>query len=313
MLTVEHIPMPSPKANEVRVRVEATSVTSGDTRLRGLLKAGIFWFPLRVMFGLFRPRQPTPGMEFAGTIDAVGAGVIEFRTGDPVFGKVLHGANAEYLVMPADATITRRPDVLSSAKAAAVPFGALAALAFLRDVARIEPGERLLIVGASGSVGVFAIQLARHLGASVTGVCSSANAALVRELGAHQLIDYRSEDFTLRAEMYDVILDTLGVTRFSQCRRILSPHGRHVFVSSQLRELVQAAWTRLRPGKRVLCGFSDGSKGDLQFISGLIERGILRPVIDREYDLDDIVAAHRFVETGRKRGSLIIRVVPEQI
>lgn len=312
VLTVEDIPMPSLKPGNVRVRVEVTSVTTGDTRLRGFAGAGVYWLPLRLMFGVFRPRQPTPGMEFAGTIDAVADDVTEFKPGDAVFGMVLRGANAEYLVMPASATIALRPPVLSNVQAAAVPFGALAALAFLRDIARLTPGEKILIAGASGSVGVFAVQLARYFGATVTGVCSSANAKLVSDLGANAVIDYTSEDFTQRTERYDIILDTLRVTRFSRCKRILSPNGRHVFVSSQLRELLQAVWTSLRPGKRVICGFSSGSKADLHLISGLIATGILRSVIDREFELDDIVAAHRFVETGRKKGCLIVRVAADQ-
>lgn len=313
VLTVEDIPIPSPKPDQVRVRVEATSVTTGDTRLRGFAGAGVFWLPLRLMFGIFRPRRPTPGMEFSGTIDAVGAAVTEFAPGDPVFGMVLRGANAEYLVMPARGTIARRPAGLISAQTAAVPFGALAALAFLRDFARLRAGEKILVVGASGSVGVFAVQLARHFGADVTGVCSSANTALVGELGAHTVIDYKCEDFTQGGDRYDLILDTLGVSRFSRCKRVLKSEGRQVFVSFQFHHLLQAAWTYLRPGKRVICGFSGGSKADLQYIIGLVASGTLRPVIDHEYDLDDIVAAHRYVETGRKRGSLIVRVATEHI
>lgn len=311
VLKVEDIPVPLPKPNEVRVRVEATSVTSGDARLRGFTKAGIFWLPLRLMFGVLRPRYPISGMEFAGTIDAAGDAVTEFKIGDAVFGKVLRGANAEYLNVPADGQIAIRPVGLSCAQAAAVPFGAIAALAFLRDIARLKFGEKILIVGASGSVGVFAVQLARHFGATVTAVCSGANAALVSELGAHKVINYTTEDFNRRAELYDIILDTVGVTRFSRCRQTLSPKGRHVFVSSQFREICQAVWTSLRPGKRVICGFSGGSKADLKSISALIEKGILKPVVDREIRLEEIVEAHRYVETGRKRGSLIISIAAD--
>jgi NADPH:quinone reductase-like Zn-dependent oxidoreductase len=218
-------------------------------------------------------------------------------------------ANAEYVVIPESGAIVAKPESLSFAHAAATPFGALAALTFLRDVGRVKPGQRVLIYGASGAVGVFAVQLAKHFGAEVTAVCSTRNAQLVKSLGADAVIDYSTTNFLEVPGIYDVILDTVGGTSFSHCRSILAPNGRHVFLVQGLRELVQAIWTSLRAGKRVIAGVtSRDSKDNLLFVSHLAERGVVRPVIDRRYDLNEIGAAHQYVETGRKRGAVVIDV-----
>lgn len=308
VLRIEEIPVPDLGPDEVRVRVEATSVTSGDVKLRNFRNAGGFWLPLRLMFGLLRPRQPVTGMEFAGSVDEAGENVTEFKSGDPVFGMVLRGANAEYIVLPANAIIVRRPDDLCAQRAAGVPFGALAALAFLRDFAKIKPGEHIAVVGASGAVGVFAIQLAKLFGATVTAVCSGRNAALVADLGADRVVDYQREDFTRHPGCYDVVLDTQGVTSFTDCRRVLAARGRHVFVSAKLHHFVQSLWTSIRPGKRVVCGFSMGSRTDLEAVTQLVAGGVLRPVIDRQFELCEVVAAHRLVEAGHKRGAVVLNV-----
>lgn len=192
-----------------------------------------------------------------------------------------------------------------------VPFGALSALAFLRDFVKIKPGQKILIYGASGAVGMFAVQLARYFGAHVTGVCSTANLERVTMLGADQVIDYSKVDFTRGADVYDAILDTVGGTSFSRSKRVLTPFGRHVFVVQTLTQLLQALWTSMRRGKRVIVGFSGGdSKDDLLLIKSLIEAGRIRPVIDRTYRLQEIVEAHRYVDTGRKRGGVAISVAP---
>lgn len=213
VLKVEEIERPSPKHNEVLVKVEATSVTSGDVRMRAFTGAGTFWLPMRLLFGILRPRNPVPGMEFAGRIAAVGKDVSSFRVGDAVFGMRIGGANAEFVVVPEAGAIATKPDSLSFEDAAATPFGALSALAFLRDIARVRPGQKLLIYGASGAVGLFAVQLARHFGANVTGVCSTANIEMVKALGADIVIDYTTNDFTRGAVVYDIILDTVGARR----------------------------------------------------------------------------------------------------
>ena len=309
VLQIEDVERPVPKANEVLVAVHSTSVTSGDARMRAFKGAGIFWLPMRLIFGVLRPRNPITGMEFSGRVAEVGKGVTTFRVGDPVFGMKIGGANAEYVAVRETAAIALKPAALGFKEAAVTPFGALSALDFVRDFAKLKRGEKILIHGASGAVGVFAVQLAKLMGATVTAVCSSANVGLVKALGADTVIDYTTIDFTQAPEVYDVILDTVGGTSFSRSKRVLAPNGRHVFVVQDWPQLLQALWTSMRPGKRVICGFSGGdSTADIAQIAGLIEQGIIRPVADRTFQLGAIVDAHRYVETGRKRGGVVVSV-----
>lgn len=309
VLAIETLERPRPKRGEVLVRVTNSTVTSGDTRLRGFRGPLIFWLPLRLAFGLFRPRQPVTGMEFAGEVVALGPAVTGLRLGDRVFGLKIGGANAEYVTAKATAALARCPSRHSDEQCAATPFGALSALSFVRDIAQVRPGERILIHGASGAVGVFAVQLAKILGAHVTAVCSARNAQMVAGLGADRVLDYASPDFRLEPEAYDVILDTVGATQFSRCRHALVATGRHVFAEVDGGRLLQSVWTSFRPGPRVLCGFSAGdSLADLTLIAQYLDCGVLRPVIDRRYTIEQIVEAHRYVELGRKRGAVVIRI-----
>ena len=306
VLRIEEIPSPSVGPKDVRVRVHATTVTSGDARLRACRGPAIFWLPLRLIFGLRRLRQPVLGMEFSGVVQAAGAGVEELKVGDPVFGIVTQGAHAEYLSMPSDGAIAPRPACLSDAEAAALPFGAISALVFLRDVAKLRAGERLLVVGAAGGVGVFAVQLGRHFGAHVTALCSADAFPLVRELGAHAVLERGREDAMGRQ---DVILDTVGGLSFSQVRHRLAPGGRFVTLSFGLSGLLGMLWTWLRPGPRLLCGFAANDPGDLAIIAAMAAAGTLRPVISRSYALEEAAEAHRYVDSGRKRGSAVLRVI----
>ena len=310
VLRIEDVPLPAIGARDIRVRVHASTVTSGDARLRGLRASAIFRLPIRLAFGLRGPRQPIPGMEFAGEVDAVGTEVTRFRPGQAVFGIVLRGANAEYLTIREDAAVLPIPAGLTFAEAAAVPFGALAALAFLRDVARLQRGERVLVVGAAGNVGVFAVQIAKQLGAHVTGLCSAANAELVRSLGADAVIDRSLGPRGATPEAFDVIFDTIGATRFAEWRPHLAPRGRHVFLSFGARQMVQMAMTSLGRGRRVLCGFSGNDPDALAYIAAMLEAGAIRPVIGRRCRLDDIVEAHREVDGGGKRASTVIWLGP---
>lgn len=310
VLRIENVPLPPIGARDIRLRVHASTVTSGDARLRGLRASAIFRLPIRLAFGLRGPRQPIPGMEFAGEVDAAGTEVTRFRPGQAVFGIVLRGANAEYLTIREDAAVLPIPAGLTFAEAAAVPFGALAALAFLRDVARLQRGERVLVVGAAGNVGVFAVQIAKQLGAHVTGLCSAANAELVRSLGADAVIDRSLGPRGATPEAFDVIFDTIGATRVAEWRPHLAPRGRHVFLSFGAWEMVQMAVTSLGGGRRVLCGFSGNDPDGLAHIAAMLEAGAIRPVIGRQYPFHDIVEAHREVDGGGKRASTVIWLGP---
>ncbi|MBS7792232.1 NAD(P)-dependent alcohol dehydrogenase [Roseococcus sp. SDR] len=308
-LTLGEAPIPEPGPGEIRIRVHATTVTSGDARLRGCQGAGIFWLPLRLAYGLTRPRHPIPGMEFAGVVEALGAEVTGFTIGDRVFGLAPRGAHAECLVMAETGCIARQPAGLSHAEAAALPFGGLTALVFLRDVAQIRTGEHILIHGAGGAVGVHLVQLARHFGLTVTAVASARHGLLLRSLGADVVLDRAAEDFTAGAARYDIVLDAVGGTGAQAVSRVLTPRGRHVFVNFGTRDMGLMLASRLRPGPRVLCGYAPGRQADLLTLRDLVEQGAIRPVIGHRMPLTGIIAAHALVDSGRKQGALVIEIL----
>lgn len=308
-LKIEELEKPVPKANEVLIKVHATTVTSGDAKMRGSRGAGIFWLPMRMVLGFRGLRNPILGMEFAGQIVAIGPDVNEFAIDDMVFGMKIGGANAEFVAIAETAAIALKPHRLSFEQAAAVPFGALSALTFLRKFAMLEAGQRILINGASGSVGVFAVQLAKEIRAHVTAVCSTRNINLVQSLGADRVIDYTIDDFTKDSSAYDVIFDTVGNTSFFKCRRVLTNQGRHVFLVYQLPQILQALGTALVRGKRVICGINmRESRSDIMEIKELIEARRIRPIIDITYLLKWIVEAHHYVDSGRKRGAVVVSI-----
>lgn len=306
VLRIEKIAKPEPKDGELLVEVHASAVTTADWRIRASAFPGYAWLPGRLMFGLFRPRNRVLGTDFAGKVAAMGPNVTGFAIGDEVFGFSGKGGHAEFLTLAADGAIAAKPKKLDFAEAAAVPFGAMSALVFLRDFAKVQPGQKVLVNGASGGVGVFAVQLAKHFGAEVTGVCSTGNIKLVKSLGAKHVIDYTKEDFAGTGMQWDVILDTVGKTSFSQCRTALTPEGRYVPLEFGFREIVQALATSMSKGQRVLVGVSGDTKEDIEFIAGLLQAGKLKPVIDRRYPLKKIADAHRRVESRHKTGSVIV-------
>jgi NADPH:quinone reductase-like Zn-dependent oxidoreductase len=302
---------PKVAPDAVLVRVQAASVTTADYRFRASVFPPVFWLPGRLMIGLFRPRNPVLGMDFSGVVEAVGTRVERFRAGDRVFGSAdatTRGAHAEYVAVRESGAILHRPACLSDEQAAAVPFGANAALAFIRDFGAVRPGQRVLVVGASGGVGIWAVQLARHLGAEVTGVCSGQNAELVRSLGAQRVIDYTTDAAVPSGETYDLIFDTIGVTTFAGCRSALTARGLYLPLNSALREMAQAVATAWGSGPRVRFAISQNTRESLEYIAGLIEAGVLQPVVDRVYPMDEIAAAHRRVESRHKRGSVIVSI-----
>jgi NADPH:quinone reductase-like Zn-dependent oxidoreductase len=304
VVRVEDVPRPDPKANEVLIKVRASTVSAGDARLRSARVPPGFGVLLRLGFGIFGPRRPILGWEFAGEVAAVGPSVSRFAPGDRVFG-VRMGSHAEYVAAPADNTVPIPPSV-GYEDAAALVFGGMTTLFYLRDKAKIQLGERVAVNGASGAVGTAAVQLAKHFGAIVTGVCSAANADLVRSLGAARVVDYTREDFTKIGDTYDIILDAVGNCPFSRCERALAPEGRLLLVVSSLGEMLRGLVQPSRAGRKVLTGVGSPRSDDLILLAELAASGALKPVIDRTYPLARIADAHAYVDTGRKRGSVII-------
>lgn len=308
VLEIGEIGRPTIADNQVLVKVRASAVTTADWRIRASAFPAYAWLPGRLMFGLFAPKNKVLGSDFAGDVVSVGKAVTRFAPGDAVFGFAGSGAHAEYVAIAEDGPMAPKPDTLGYDEAAAVPFGALSALVFLRDFARIKPGQKVLINGASGGVGVFAVQLARHFGAEVTGVASTANLDLVRSIGADHAIDYTAEDFASNGKTYDLIFDTVGKTTFSGVRHALTPEGIFLPIEFGLREIGQSLITSMTGGKRVKIGVSGDTRADLAVIAELLAQGTIRPVIDGRYPLARIADAHRRVETRHKTGSVVVMI-----
>jgi NADPH:quinone reductase-like Zn-dependent oxidoreductase len=312
VLHLEEVQKNTPKDTEVLIKIHAATVTTGDCNARGFTFVPPGFGPLpRLMFGLRKPKITILGTELAGEVDAVGDAVTRFKKGDQIFGigSDRFGAYAEFTCRPEKGALAIKPANLSYEEAASLPFGAGTALFFLRDKAKIKRGQKVLVNGASGGVGVYAVQLAKYYGAEVTGVCSTANLELVKSLGADKVIDYTIQNFTQNGETYDVIVDmVVAKTSFSRCKNSLKPKGLYLSVAGGLREMGQMLWTSLKGGKKVIFGSPAECKEDLVFIKELVEAGKLKPVIDRRYPLEQTAEAHRYVETGHKKGSVVITV-----
>jgi NADPH:quinone reductase-like Zn-dependent oxidoreductase len=307
-LAMAEVAAPTPRAREVRIKVHATTVTAAC----GVMRRGAR-LTARLVLGLRRPRtrHRVMGTEVAGEIDRVGAGVTRFRVGDRVFGFTgfRAGAYAQFCCLPEHASLALIPTGLSYEEAASLVDGPTTALYFLRDRAHLERSDRVLILGASGSIGTAAVQIARHFGAEVTGVCSGANRELVTSLGASRVIDYTKDDFTEGAHTYDIVFDTRGTSSFGRSKRVLADRGRYLVTSGGLVHLyLRDAWSRFFGTKTLVFGMSVEKGESLRIVRELVESGVLRPVVDRHYALSEIVAAHRYVDTGRKRGNVVIQV-----
>jgi NADPH:quinone reductase-like Zn-dependent oxidoreductase len=307
VLELKEVAKPTPKDNEVLIKTHATTVTSGDWRARSLDVPIGFGLISRLFFGVLRPRQPILGTELAGKVESVGKDVSKFKVGDQVFAfsGAGMGCHAEYRCMPEDGAVALKPANLTYGEAAAMSFGGITALAFFRR-GKLQSGEKVLVNGASGGVGTAAVQLAKHFGADVTGVCSTANVELVRSLGANHVIDYTKEDFTKNGKTYDVIVDTVGTAPFSRSKNSLKERGRLLLVLGGLPDMLQIPWVSMTSSKRVIAGPAPGRSEDLRFLAELAEAGEFKPVIDRRYPLEQIAEAHSYVDTGRKRGNVII-------
>jgi NADPH:quinone reductase-like Zn-dependent oxidoreductase len=315
VLQLKEVAKPAPKDKEVLIRIYATTVTAADSELRSLKAPIALRLPIRIFVGLIRLIRPRPiilGQELAGEVEAVGKEVTRFRKGDQVFawtGLGL-GAYAEYKCLPEDGVLALKPSTMAYEEAATLAVGGLEAVYFLRR-GNIQTGQKVLINGAGGSIGTFAIQLAKYFGADVTGVDSTEKLDMLRSIGADQVIDYTQADFTKNGKTYDVIFDVVGKSSFSRSIRSLKHNGRYLLGNPRLSQRVQGRWTSRRSGKKVILWKARAASEyteDINFLKELIEAGKIQSVIDRRYALEQTAEAHRYVDTGHKKGNVVITV-----
>lgn len=315
VLHLQEVAKPTPKENEILVRVAVTAVNYGDLVARNFKNISYAEFnmptpmmiPARFAFGWRKPKNHILGSEFSGEVTAVGSKVTRFKPGDLVFGYrgMNMGTNAEYLCMPETGTVTHKPANLSHAETAVIPYGALMALNILKK-ANIQPGQKVLINGASGAIGSAALQLAKAQGAHVTGVCGTPRLTFVQALGADAVIDYKKEDFTQNGETYDLILDILGKSSFARCKNSLRPCGIYLLASFKMKAVFQMLWTSIVGDKKVICALVGDSAADLVMIKEMAEAGNIKGLVDRCFPLEQTAEAHRYVESGHKRGNVVI-------
>jgi len=303
-LKLVEISKPTPKEDQVLVKIHASSVTSGDARIRRADP-----YVIRLIFGFNRPRKSVLGVVVAGEIESVGSKVTKFKAGDKVFGTtgMSFGAHAEYQCISENGTLALMPEEISFEEAAAIPFGATASLHFLRK-GNVKQGQKVLIYGASGALGTMAIQLAKEFGAEVTAVCSSTNTKMVLDLGADKVIDYTKEDFTKNGIKYDVIFDTIGKSSFSSGLKSLTKKGTMLLASASMGQMLRGAISSMFGRKKIISGVIKETAEDMNFFKKLIEVGKLKAVIDKVYSLEEIAKAHTHVDSGHKKGNVIINM-----
>ena len=325
VLHVSEVEKPTPGENEILVNVRASSVNYGDLLSRNVKNATsrefnmpLFMLPMvKLMLGYSKPKRNILGSEFSGVVESVGGGVTRFIPGDEVYvhNEMNFGGYAEYINVSADGLVAKKPASLSFAQAAATPMGALTALCVLRKV-DIESdrtrGKDILVNGASGSIGGFAVQIAKAYGANVTGVCGAPRLDYVKALGADEVIDYKAEDFTARKKKYDIILDVLGKSSFSKCRDSLKPDGIYLLASFRLAPVLWMLWTSLTGGQKVICAMSSYRQEYLETISQMVEQGKLTLIVNKTYPMEQAAEAHRYCESGQKKGNVVITMGAKQ-
>ncbi|MBI5966189.1 MAG: NAD(P)-dependent alcohol dehydrogenase [Chloroflexi bacterium] len=318
VLQLKEVIKPTPKDNEVLIRVHAASVNFGDLMARNFKAVSprkfnmpfLFWLPSKITFGLRKPNITILGSELAGEIEAAGKDVKRFKKGDQVFGYpgLSFGAYAEYICLPEAGTVALKPSNLSYEEAVTLPYGAVMATSLLAK-ANIQRGQKILINGASGGIGSLAIQLAKHFGAEMTGVCGTPRLEFVKSLGADKVIDYTKEDFTQNGETYDLIFDILGRSSFSKLKRSLKPNGIYLLASFKTKALFQMLWTSLTGSKqKVICAFANETPESLAFVKKLVEEGKIKAIVDKSFPMEQAAEAHRYVEGGHKQGNVVIAI-----
>ena len=314
VLKIKEVAKPIPKDNEVLIKIYASSVNAADGNVRGLsyIPPGL-GLVAKLMLGFHKPKKSIIGSVFAGVIEETGKDIKDFKPGDEVFGTGPDlGTYAEYMCRSENGAIAKKPRNISFEQAATIPYGALTALYFLHDKAKIQSGQKVLVIGASGSVGVYAVQLSHYFGAEVTGVCSTTNIDFIKSLGAHKAIDYKVEDVTEKNEHWDLIFDVVvGKTSFSRYKKSLNPKGQYLAVAGGLNDMLQMILTSVTGGKKLIFGGGTEceKKDNLVFLKDLIEAGKLKPVVDKIFPVNEIVEAHRYLEKGTKKGNIAISVV----
>ena len=309
VLHVREVKKPVPKDNEILVRVIAATVTPGDCEIRRFEMHVLFWLPLRLYLGIFKPRQPILGMEVAGEIESVGKDVTNFQVGDKIFGGtgLRFGAYAEYLCMNSAGPISLKPDEMSYEEAATIPTGGLNALHYIRKT-NIQPGQKILINGAAGCFGTYAVQLAKNLGGEVTAVDSTDKLEVLRNIGADYVIDYTKEDFTKNGIAYDIIFDVVGKRSVMHAMKSLTKNGRYVLATPWVLQVLQGLWGSLISSRKFIFALAQESQEDLEEVKNQIAAGKLKPVIDKHYPLEQMKDAHTYVESGDKTGHVVITV-----
>jgi NADPH:quinone reductase-like Zn-dependent oxidoreductase len=311
VLQLQEVVKPVPGNDEILIKIYATSVTAADIIDRSSAFPPWLWPSARIAIGLTKPRNPVLGFELAGEVEAIGSDVKSFKVGDNIFASTFEfgfGCYAQYKCLKEKGTVAKKPVNMSYEEAAAVPLGGLTALTFIRDRARIHGGQKVLIYGASGSVGTYAVQLASYYGAEVTGVCSTGNIEVVKSLGADKVIDYTQEDFTQNGETYDIVFDVVNKSSFSRCKNSLRQRGIYLATFPTIKFVFQMLWTSIIGRKKAMSGEASEKAEDLVYLKGLIEGGKMKSVVDRIYPLEQMVEAHKYVEKGHKKGNVVITV-----